>query len=66
VDYDETARWLVVRRGRLRIMANMAPVSRPVPLDRPPAGLLAASGPGVTTGAGMAGMPATSFAGFRT
>jgi maltooligosyltrehalose trehalohydrolase len=66
VDYDEAARWLVVRRGRLRIVANLAPVSTPVPLDRPPVTLLAASGPGVAIEAGPAAMPAMSFAVFRT
>jgi hypothetical protein len=46
-------------------VANLAPVRLPVPLDRPPAALLAASGPGVAAGAGTAVMPATSFAVFR-
>jgi malto-oligosyltrehalose trehalohydrolase len=30
VDYDEQARWLVVRRGRLRVVANLA--ARPQPI----------------------------------
>ena len=62
VDYDEAARWLVVRRGRLRIVANLGPAGLRVPLDRPGAALLAASDPGVVAGRDAAAMPATSFA----
>jgi maltooligosyltrehalose trehalohydrolase len=31
VDYDEQARWLVVHRGRFRVLANLAPEEQPVP-----------------------------------
>ncbi len=34
VDYDEMERWLVVRRGRLRVVANLGPRGQRVPLDR--------------------------------
>jgi maltooligosyltrehalose trehalohydrolase len=34
VTYDATARWVVVTRGSLRIVANLATESRAVPLDR--------------------------------
>ncbi|HCU96402.1 MAG TPA: malto-oligosyltrehalose trehalohydrolase [Actinobacteria bacterium] len=62
VDYDEAARWLVVRRGRLRIVANLCPGRSLVPLDRPGTGLLAASSPGVVIEEDVAAMPATSLA----
>ena len=57
VDYDELERWLVVRRGRLRVVANLGPGSQRVPLDRPAAAVLAASGPGVAIGQDVITMP---------
>jgi maltooligosyltrehalose trehalohydrolase len=61
VDYDESERWLVVRRGRLRVVANLGPRSQPVPLDRPAAAVLAASVPGVTADRDVITVPATSI-----
>ena len=61
VDYDEADRWLVVRRGRLRVVANLGPRSQPVPLDRPAAAVLATSAPGVTTDSDVITVPATSI-----
>jgi maltooligosyltrehalose trehalohydrolase len=66
VDFDETQRWLVIRRGRLRIVVNLADDTRQVPLDRPAAGVLAASVPGVVAAEATAAMPATSFAVIET
>ena len=36
-DYDEAGRWLVVRRGRLRIAANLGPQRRPAAARAAPA-----------------------------
>jgi malto-oligosyltrehalose trehalohydrolase len=36
VDYDESARWLVVRRGPLRVAVNLADHPQPVPLNLTP------------------------------
>jgi maltooligosyltrehalose trehalohydrolase len=66
VDYDEMERWLVVRRGRLRVVANLGPGSQRVPLDRPAAAVLAASGPGVAIGQDAVTMPATTIAVIET
>jgi maltooligosyltrehalose trehalohydrolase len=43
VAFDETDRWLVVRRGALRIAANLADRPRQVPLDAPVDAFLLAS-----------------------
>ena len=66
VDYDEAERWLVVRRGRLRVVANLGPRSLPVPLDRPAAAVLAASAPAVTTDRYVITVPATSITVIET
>jgi maltooligosyltrehalose trehalohydrolase len=66
VDYDEAERWLVVHRGRLRVVANLGPRCQPVPLDRPVAAVLAASVPGVTTDGGVITVPATSITVIET
>jgi maltooligosyltrehalose trehalohydrolase len=66
VDFDEQERWLAVRRGDLRIVANLGPGSPPVPLGRPGAAVLAASAPGVTIRQDVAVMPPTSFAVIET
>ena len=41
--YDEDARWLVVHRGPLRVVCNLADETRVVPLDRPLESVLLAS-----------------------
>ena len=66
VDYDEGERWLVVRRGRLRVVANLGPRSQRLPLDRPAAAVLAASAPGVTGDRDVITIPATSLAVIET
>jgi len=43
VDYDEVARWLVVRRGSLRVVVNLADHPQRVPLDRAAGPILIAS-----------------------
>ncbi len=43
MDYDADAGWLVVRRGRLRVVANLAATRQPVPLGGPAEALLLAS-----------------------
>jgi maltooligosyltrehalose trehalohydrolase len=43
---DETARWLVVTRGGLRVAANLAADRQQVPLDGTPTAVLLASAPG--------------------
>jgi malto-oligosyltrehalose trehalohydrolase len=58
VSYDEDARWLVVARGRLLVVASLGGVPLLVPLPEPPTAILAASRPGVTltdTGVTMPG-----------
>jgi malto-oligosyltrehalose trehalohydrolase len=40
VDFDEAARWLVIRRGRLRVAVNLADHPQPVPLDSAPGKIL--------------------------
>jgi malto-oligosyltrehalose trehalohydrolase len=48
VRFDEDARWLVITRGRLLIVASLGDVPLLVPLPEPPTVVLAASRPGVT------------------
>jgi len=50
VSYDEDARWLVMHRGRLRVVVNLATGRQAVPVDAPPAALLLASSPGASCG----------------
>jgi maltooligosyltrehalose trehalohydrolase len=66
VEFDEQERWLAVRRGRLRIVANLGPATPRVPLRRTGTQLLAASGPGVTLDGDVVAMPATTFAVIET
>ena len=60
--YDEDQRWLVLRRGGLRVIANLAAGIRRVPLDRPVLSVLAVSGPGVAAGPGSVTMPPSTLA----
>ncbi|MBO2452029.1 malto-oligosyltrehalose trehalohydrolase [Actinomadura barringtoniae] len=46
-DYDEQGRWLVLRRGRLSVAANLGPTSVRLPI---PGRLVLASNPGVRAG----------------
>ena len=52
VSWDDEDRWLVVHRGSLRVVANLADAPREVPLDRPATGVLFATGdqPGIDRG----------------
>jgi maltooligosyltrehalose trehalohydrolase len=43
VRYDERARWVVVDRGQLRVVCNLAGSQQSVPLDRPVAEVVLAS-----------------------
>jgi maltooligosyltrehalose trehalohydrolase len=60
--YDEDQRWLVLRRGGLRVIANLAAGTRRVPLDQPLVRVLAASGPGVMAGPDSVTMPPSTLA----
>jgi malto-oligosyltrehalose trehalohydrolase len=62
VRYDEEARWLVVARGRLLIVASLGDVPLLVPLPEPPTAILAASRPGVRPGDTGVTMPGASLA----
>jgi malto-oligosyltrehalose trehalohydrolase len=61
-DCDEQERWLMVQRGRLRIVANLGPSSQRLPLGGPGAAVLAASSPGVTLDGDIVAVPAATFA----
>jgi malto-oligosyltrehalose trehalohydrolase len=60
--YDEEARWLVVARGRLLIVASLGDVPLLVPLPEPPTAILAASRPGVRPAETGVTMPGASLA----
>ncbi len=66
VDYDEARRWLVVRRGRLRIAANLGGGAARLPLGGRGTALLAASTAGVTMDGDAVAMPAAAFAVIET
>jgi len=65
-DYDEEARWIMVRRGRLRIAANLGPEPVRLALGQPGAGVLAASGRGVAVQQDTATLPPATFAVIET
>jgi maltooligosyltrehalose trehalohydrolase len=46
VTYDESARWLVVTRGILRVAVNLAGSRQAIPVDGKPVGVLLSSEPG--------------------
>lgn len=62
--YDEADGWLIVRRGRLRLAVNLAPVERtlPVPAD---SSLLCASEDSIEVGRGRLSLPSDSAAIFE-
>jgi malto-oligosyltrehalose trehalohydrolase len=62
VRFDEDARWLVITRGRLLIVASLGDVPLLVPLPEPPTVILAASRPGVRCGDAGVTMPGTALA----
>src|SRR5204863_424835 len=65
-DFNEDARWLLVRRGRLRIAANLGGKPVRLPLGQRGTGVLAASSPGVTIKRDMVTMPPATFAVVET
>ena len=66
VAYDEEARWLLVRRGFLRIAANLGPDAVRTPLPGETTTLLAASDPDISTEPGVLSLPPASFAVVET
>lgn len=65
--FDEEARWLVVRRGRFSIAANLSERGQDVPLDRAGSVVLASAGPvvagpGGTAASATVSLPARSVA----
>jgi len=65
-DYDEEARWIMVRRGRLRIAANLGSGPVRLALGQPGTGVLAASSPGVAIQQDTVTLPAAAFAVIET
>ncbi len=65
VDYDEDARWVVLRRGDLRVAVNLAGEAQRVPLDAAPTGVLIATGSGFYYGRDGVTLPAESGAVLR-
>ena len=65
-DFDEDARWIMVRRGRLRISANLGPEPARLALGQPGTGVLAASSPGVTIQQDTVTIPPAAFAVIET
>jgi malto-oligosyltrehalose trehalohydrolase len=64
--FDEDARWLMVRRGRLRIVANLGTRTVRLPLGQRGTGLLAASRPEVAITQDTVAMPPAAFAVIET
>ena len=65
VAFDEAGRWLVVRRGRLRIAVNLADRTQGVPLDAPVDEVLLASEENARTDQRSVELPAESVAILR-
>jgi maltooligosyltrehalose trehalohydrolase len=65
-DFDEDARWIMVRRGRLRIAANLGREPARLVLGQPGTGVLAASSPGVAIQQDTVSLPAAAFAVIET
>ncbi len=66
VRYDADARWLVVTRGPLRVVCNLAAAAHEVPLDEAPGAVLLASWPaGVLAASAPFVVPAESVAVVR-
>ncbi|HEV2933779.1 MAG TPA: malto-oligosyltrehalose trehalohydrolase [Streptosporangiaceae bacterium] len=65
-DFDEDARWILVRRGRLRIIANLGAGTVRLPLGEPGVSVLAASSPGVAITRDTVEMPSAAFAVIET
>jgi malto-oligosyltrehalose trehalohydrolase len=65
-DFDENARWIMVRRGRLRIAANLGASPVQLSLGQPGTAVLAASGPGVVIQQDTVTLPPAAFAVIET
>jgi maltooligosyltrehalose trehalohydrolase len=65
-DFDEDARWLLVRRGRLRIATNLGDQPARLALGERGTGVLAASNPGVAITQDTVTMPPAAFAVIET
>jgi malto-oligosyltrehalose trehalohydrolase len=65
-DFDEGARWIMVRRGRLRIAANLGREPVQLALGQTGTGVLAASSPGVAIQQDTVTLPAAAFAVIET
>jgi malto-oligosyltrehalose trehalohydrolase len=65
-DFDDDARWLMVRRGRLRIVANLGSGPVRLPLGQPGTGVLAASSAGVAIQQDTVTIPPAAFAVIET
>jgi maltooligosyltrehalose trehalohydrolase len=61
-DYNEGERWLVVRRGQLRIVASLGSAPRRLPLAGQGAAVLAASCAGIALDGDSVKMPPAAFA----
>ncbi|WFE20065.1 malto-oligosyltrehalose trehalohydrolase [Solwaraspora sp. WMMD937] len=61
VEVDEHRRWLVMRRGGVRLVCNLADVEQPVPFGAPSGKVLLSSAP-VQSGDAQVVLPAESFA----
>jgi len=62
VSYDEAQRWLVVRRGPVAVVVNLAGERRSVPLTGSPQAVLLASEPGVEHADGQVSLAGESVA----
>ena len=65
-DFDEDARWIMVRRGPLRIAANLGAGPIRLALGQPGTGVLAASSPGVAIQQDTVTLPPAAFAVIET
>jgi malto-oligosyltrehalose trehalohydrolase len=64
--FDEDARWIMVSRGRLRIVANLGTEAVRLPLGQRGIGVLAASSPGVAISQDTVAVPPAAFAVIET
>jgi malto-oligosyltrehalose trehalohydrolase len=64
--FDEDARWIMIRRGRLRIAANIGSETARLALGQPGTGVLAASSPAVAIEQDTVAMPPAAFAVIET
>jgi len=65
-DYDESRRWLVLSRGRLRVVVNLSEQAQRLPLGRPGTAVLAASTQGVVLDGTDVSVPAVCLAVIST